>query len=204
MASRTSMPGGRSWTCTRPTLGAEPPAPVVYPAFPIADHALLKTALLQACDARSTVSLRALSITCRLARRSLIPLPRPIPREARLTPCNASEQKSDLFVAGANSARQEDQSRSGETAKDKRSPRRLALSPRSLISCKALRGTAAGWPLPGFRWDLLEVRVRCPSLRGEFTYALLSPPQPTFPVRDFNFDREVRIEYAARDILLLA
>jgi hypothetical protein len=28
-----------------------------------------------------------------------------------------------------------------------------------------------------------------PSLRGEFTYALLSPPQPTFPARDFNLDR---------------
>jgi tannase/feruloyl esterase len=34
-----------------PVPAPEPPGPVVYPAFPIADQALLETALLQACDA---------------------------------------------------------------------------------------------------------------------------------------------------------
>src|SRR5262249_27301382 len=34
----------------------QPPAPILYPAFPVADQALLETALLQACDALDGVA----------------------------------------------------------------------------------------------------------------------------------------------------
>jgi hypothetical protein len=34
-----------------PQPAPQPPAPILYPAFPVADQALLETALLQACDA---------------------------------------------------------------------------------------------------------------------------------------------------------
>jgi Tannase and feruloyl esterase len=39
-----------------PQHAPQPPAPILYPAFPVADQALLETALLQACDALDGVA----------------------------------------------------------------------------------------------------------------------------------------------------
>ena len=56
-----------------PQPAPQPPEPIVYPAFPVADQALLETALRQTCDALDGVA----AATCRLATRSLVPRLRP-------------------------------------------------------------------------------------------------------------------------------
>jgi len=103
MASRTSVPGGRSWTCTRrtPRRLSRPP---------------------QSCTRRFQLLTRLCS--------------------KRLTAWNASEQRMRPVCRGRKFRPSRRSIEARETAKDKRSPRRLALSPRSPTSCKALRGTA--------------------------------------------------------------
>jgi hypothetical protein len=176
-----------------------PPEPVVYPAFPVADQALLETALLQACDALDGVADGVID--------------NPPACKAKFDPATATYTSGGaafpLQCTGPKNATCLSPAQIQAVKKINQGPRNTAGQ---AIAVPA--GTVANDPADniahGFVWDggwmttggvpgeFIGAPGTLPgaipgftSLEGEFSYAWLFPPQPTFPELSFNFDTDL-------------
>jgi feruloyl esterase len=180
-----------------PLPAPAPPAPILYPAFPVADQALLETALLQACDALDGVADGVIDN---------------VPAcKAKFDPATAT------YTSGGATYRL-------QCTGDKNA---TCLSPAQIQAAKNInrgprnsKGQKIAAPagavaedhvtniLQGFAWDggwmttggipgsMIgtspgQLPPLFSSLRGSFGYSVLSPPQPTFFNLGFNFDTDL-------------
>jgi hypothetical protein len=172
-----------------------PPEPVLYPAFPVADQALLETALLQACDALDGVAdgvvdnPPACKATFDPATATYtsggvtFPLQCTGPKNATcLSPAQIQAAKK-INQGPRNSAGQAIAAPDGAVAED----------PASNIAHGFVWD--GGWmTVGGIPLEFIGAPGTLPELfYDQFGYAFLTPPQPTFNIFGFNFDTDVGI-----------
>jgi hypothetical protein len=178
-----------------PEPAPEPPAPVLYPAFPVADQALLETALLQACDALDGVADGVIDNlpACKAkfdpttatytSGGATFPLQCAGPKNATcLSPAQIQAAKK-IHQGPRNSAGQAIAAPAGAVAEDHVT---------NIAQGFAWDGgwmTTAGIPFtmigsPG-------TSLLASTAGGIFAYSFLSPPQPTLDALGFNFDTDL-------------
>jgi Tannase and feruloyl esterase len=179
-----------------PQPAPQPPGPILYPAFPVADQALLETALLQVCDALDGVADGVIdNLPACVAKFD--------PAKATYTSAGVTFQ---LQCAGAKNA--------------------TCLSPAQIQAVKKINvgpRTSSGQPIvapagtvaednvtaiaQGYQWDSgWMATTGIPTRKignpnnvpgdfslgvGTFGYAFLSPANPTYYTLDFNFDTDL-------------
>jgi hypothetical protein len=176
-----------------PDLAPIPPDPVVYPAFPVADQALLETALLQACDALDGVADGVVDNppACKAkfdpatatytSGGATFPLQCTGPKNATcLSPAQIQAAKK-LNQGPRNSAGQAIAAPSGAVANDPASNVAQGFVwDGGWMTTGGIPPTFIGAPgtLPDIIYDI-------------FGYAFLSPAQPTFYRFGFDFDTDL-------------
>jgi hypothetical protein len=169
-----------------------PPAPVLYPAFPVADQALLETALLQACDALDGVADGVIdnSPACKAKFDPVtatytsggadFPLQCTGPKNATcLSPVQIQAAKK-ISQGPRNSAGQAIAAPAGAVAND----------PATHIAQGYVWD--GGWmTTTGIPVDFIGGPGVAPGSLTDLSYGLLSPAQPTFYPLGFNFDTDL-------------
>jgi hypothetical protein len=143
------------------------------------------------------VSQMELSTTCRHVGRGLIPRPQLIRRRRDLRLAVHRSKECDLFVASANSDRQENRSRppKQQRTKDRRTGRCRCRGPRQQHRARLCLGRRLG---ADGRHSTRNHRncgpaVALPRLSRRVPLRVPSPPQPTFSPLGFNFDTDLGI-----------
>jgi hypothetical protein len=143
------------------------------------------------------VSQMELSTTCRHVGRGLIPRPQLIRRRCDLRLAVHRSKECDLFVASANSGRQENRSRppKQQRTKDRRTGRCRCRGPRQQHRARLCLGRRLG---ADGRHSTRNHRncgpaVALPRLSRRVPLRVPSPPQPTFSPLGFNFDTDLGI-----------
>jgi feruloyl esterase len=175
-----------------PLPAPEPPGPIVYPAFPVADQALLETALLQACDALDGVADGVVdNLPCR----------------AKFDPATATYTSGGatypLQCIGAKNATCLSPAQIQAVKKINQGPRnskgQKIAAPAGAVAQDHVTNIAQGYAWDGGWMTTAGIPFRkigspgnLPGLFslnvGTFGYASLSPAQPTFNSLSFNFD----------------
>jgi feruloyl esterase len=179
-----------------PQPAPQPPGPILYPAFPVADQALLETALLQVCDALDGVADGVIDN-----------LPACV---AKFDPATASYTSTgvtfQLQCAGAKNATCLSPAQIQAVKKINVGPRNSSGQP-----IVAPAGTVAEDNVTaiaqGYQWDSgWMATTGIPTRKignpnnvpgdfslgvGTFGYAFLSPANPTYYTLDFNFDTDL-------------
>lgn len=179
-----------------PQHAPAPPGPVLYPAFPVADQALLETALLQTCDALDGVADGVID---------------------NLAACNAKFDPATATYT-SNGVTLPLQCVGPKTATCL-SPDQIRAAKKTNIGPRTSRGLPIAAPAgavahdhvsniaQGYAWDGgWMTTVGIPSRKigsattvpgdfslgvGTFGYAFLSPPDPTYYTLNFNFDTDL-------------
>jgi hypothetical protein len=181
-----------------PQPAPQPPAPILYPAFPATDQALLETALLQACDALDGVADGVIDNlpACK----------------AKFDPATATYTSGGatyrLQCTGAKDATCLSPAQIQAVEKINQGPRdgkgqEIAV-PAGAVAEDHVTNIAQGYAWDGGWMTTASIPLRkigSPStvpgdfaLGGsQFGYAFLSPPQPTLHPLDFNFDTDLRM-----------
>jgi hypothetical protein len=186
-----------------PQPAPQPPLPVLYPAFPVADQALLETALLQACDALDGVADGVIDNppTCKAkfdpasatytSGGATFPLQCTGPKNATcLSPAQIQAVKN-INQGPRNSAGQAIAAPAGAVAKDPVTNIAQGFAwDGGWMSTTGIPLNIIGGPgtVPG---DLNEVPNASGESGTEFGYADLSPAQPTVYAPGFNFDTDL-------------
>jgi Tannase and feruloyl esterase len=179
-----------------PQPAPEPPGPVVYPAFPTADQALLETALLQACDALDGVADGVIDN-----------LP---PCKAKFDPATATYTSGGatypLQCLGAKTATCLSPAQIQAVKKINQGPinskGQEIAAPAGAVAEDHVTNIAQGYAWDGGWMTTAGIPVRkigSPSVLpgdfalgvGTFGYAFLSPAQPMFNSLSFNFDTDL-------------
>jgi hypothetical protein len=180
-----------------PVPAPTPPDPVVYPAFPVADQALLETALLQACDALDGVADGVIDN---------------VPAcKAKFDPATATYTSGGatyrLQCTGAKNATCLSPAQIQAVKNIHRGPRN-SKGQKIAVPAGAVAEDHVTNILQGFAWDggwmttggipgsmigtsPSQLPPLFSTLRGSFGYSVLSPPQPTFFNLGFNFDTDL-------------
>jgi hypothetical protein len=178
-----------------PQPAPQPPGPVVYPAFPVADQGLLETALLQACDAFDGVADGVIDNlpAC----------------QAKFDPATATYTSGGatypLQCIGPKTATCLSPAQIQAINKINQGPRnskghKLA-APAGAVAEDHVTNIAQGYAWDGGWMTIAGIPVRIigspGTLPGDFSlgvgtfgYAFLSPAQPTFNSLSFNFDTD--------------
>jgi hypothetical protein len=179
-----------------PLPAPEPPDPVVYPAFPVADQALLETALLQACDALDGVADGVVDNppACKAAFDPAtatytsggvtFPLQCTGPKNATcLSPAQIQAAKK-INQGPRNSAGQAIAAPAGSVAED-----RASNIAQGFVWDGGWMATG-GMPL-AFIGAPGQIPANLTSTYSNFGYVYLTPVQPTFNRFSFNFDTDL-------------
>jgi hypothetical protein len=178
-----------------PEPAPEPPAPVLYPAFPAADQALLETALLQACDALDGVAdgvidnLPACKAKFDLATATYTSGGATYPLQ-----CVGAKNATCLSPAQIQAVKKINQG-------PRNSKGQKIAAPAGAVAEDHVTNIAQGYAWDG-GWmttaGIPFVMIGRPGtsllaseLGSLFAYAFVSPPQPTFNALDFNFDTDL-------------
>ena len=173
----------------------QPPAPIVYPAFPAADQGLLEAALLQTCDALDGVADGVVDN---------LPACKATFDPATATYTAAGVIRS-LQCAGAKDATCLSPAQIQAVKKINQGPRSRGheiAAPAGAIGEDAATNIAQGYAWDGGWMTTAGVPARklgsptavpgdIPLRVGQFGYAFLSPPQPTYYTLGFNFDTDL-------------
>jgi hypothetical protein len=174
-----------------PQAAPEPPAPILYPAFPVADQALLETALLQACDALDGVADGVIdnAPACK----------------AKFDPATATYTSGGatfpLQCTGPKNATCLSPAQIQAAKKINQGPRNSAGQPIA-APAGAVAEDHVTDIVQGFVWDggwMTTAGISLTMIGGPGTavnvdlidYAFLSPAQPTFDLFSFNFDKDL-------------
>jgi feruloyl esterase len=178
-----------------PQPAPEPPLPVLYPAFPAADQALLETALLQACDALDGVADGVIDNlpACK----------------AKFDPATVTYTSGGatyrLQCVGAKNATCLSPAQIQAVKKINQGPRNSKGQKITAPAGAVAEDHVTNIP-QGYAWDggwmttagiplIMIGRPRTPLLASElggwFAYSSVSPPQPTFDALGFNFDTDL-------------
>jgi Tannase and feruloyl esterase len=181
-----------------PEPAPQPSGPVLYPAFPVADQALLETALLQACDALDGVADGVLDNlpAC----------------NAKFDPATATYRSGGatyrLQCIGAKDATCLSPAQINAVKKIVRGPRdskwHVIAAPAGGVAKDHVTNIAQGYAWDGGWMTTVGIPTRKIGRAGRvpgdfalgvgtFGYAFLSPPQPTFYTLDFNFDTDLEM-----------
>jgi hypothetical protein len=179
-----------------PEPAPEPPAPVLYPAFPVADQALLETALLQACDALDGVADGVID-NLPACKAKFDPATATYASGSATYPLQCSGAKNATCLSPAqiqavkkinqgprNSVGQQIAAPAGAVAENHVTNIAQGYSwDGGWMSTRGIPGTIIGEPgtLPNFYANGGR----------QLGYAFLSPPQPTFDRFSFNFDTDL-------------
>ncbi|HLK80969.1 MAG TPA: tannase/feruloyl esterase family alpha/beta hydrolase [Xanthobacteraceae bacterium] len=179
-----------------PQPAPQPPGPILYPAFPVADQALLETALLQACDALDGVADGVIDNlpACR----------------AKFDPATATYTAGGatyrLQCIGAKDATCLSPAQIAAVKKINQGPRnskgRVIAAPAGAVAKDHVTNIAQGYAWDGGWMTTVGIPTRKIGAPGRvpgdfslgvgtFGYAFLSPPQPTFYTLNFNFDADL-------------
>ena len=173
-----------------------PPEPILFPAFPVADQALLETALLQVCDALDGVADGVVDNlpACK----------------AKFDPATATYTSGGaafpLQCAGAKDATCLSPAQIEAVKNIHRGPRtsrgQTVVAPAGAVAPDHVTSIARGYAWDGGWMSTAGIPLRkigSPTRPpgafdpggSEFGYALVSPPQPTLHALDFNFDTDL-------------
>ncbi len=187
-----------------PQPAPQPPAPILFPAFPPADQALLETALLQVCDALDGVADGVIDNqpACK----------------AKFDPATATYTSGGatfpLQCTGAKNATCLSPAQIAAVKNINQGPRtsggRTVAAPAGAVAPDHVTNVTQGYAWDGGWMSTASIPLRKIGLSptsapgdfalggGQFGYAFLSPPQPTFHTLDFNFDTSLGL--LAREI----
>jgi hypothetical protein len=174
-----------------PQAAPEPPAPILYPAFPVADQALLGAALLQACDALDGVADGVIdnAPACK----------------AKFDPATATYTSGGatfpLQCTGPKNATCLSPAQIQAAKKINQGPRNSAGQP-IIAPAGAVAEDHVTNIVQGFVWDggwMTTAGISLTMIGGPATapnvdlidYAFLSPAQPMFDLFGFNFDQDL-------------
>jgi feruloyl esterase len=178
-----------------PLPAPEPHEPILYPAFPAADQALLETALLQACDALDGVADGVIDN---------------VPAcKARFDPATATYTSGGatyrLQCIGAKNATCLSPAQIQAVKKINQGPRNskghAIAVPAGAVAKDHVTNIAQGYLWDGGWMTTAGIPPEIiggpgilpgtPSAIGGYVYGFLSPPQPTFDEYRFNFDTDL-------------
>jgi Tannase and feruloyl esterase len=188
-----------------PLPAPEPPDPVVYHAFPVADQALLETALLQACDALDGVADGVVD--------------NPPGCKATFDPAAATYTSGGatfpLQCTGPKNATCLSPAQIQAAKKINQGPRNSAgqaiAAPAGAVAEDHVTNIAQGYVWDGGWMTTVGIPrqliggpgMASPDVIADnFSYGFLSPPQPTFNPLDFNFDTDLGMLNANAPIVI--
>ncbi|MBO0750701.1 MAG: tannase/feruloyl esterase family alpha/beta hydrolase, partial [Bradyrhizobiaceae bacterium] len=181
---------------TAPQPAPQPPAPILFPAFPAADQALLETALLQVCDPLDGVADGVVDNlpACK----------------AKFDPATATYSSGGatfkLQCTGAKNATCLSPAQIAAVKNIHQGPRnsrgQTITAPAGAVATDHVTSVTQGYAWDGGWMSTVSIPLRKiggPTSPpgdfalggGQFGYAFLSPPQPTIHTLDFNFDTDL-------------
>jgi hypothetical protein len=181
---------------TVPQPAPQPPAPVLYPAFPVSDQALLETALLQTCDALDGVADGVIDNlpACK----------------AKFDPATATYTSGGatfpLQCTGAKNATCLSPAQIHAVKNIHQGPRtsngHKIVAPAGAVAKDHVTNVTQGYAWDGGWMTTASIPARKIGSPGrvpgdfalggsQFGYAFLSPPEPTLRPLDFNFDTDL-------------
>jgi hypothetical protein len=201
-----------------PQPAPQPPAPILYPAFPVADQALLETALLQACDSLDGVADGIIDN---------------VPAcKAKFDPTTATYTSGGatyrLQCVGAKNATCLSPAQIQAVKKINQGPRnskgQKIAAPAGAVAEDHVTNVAQGYSWDGGWMTTVGIPLRkigSPTMLpgdfflptpppgsslgvGTFGYAFLFPPQPTFYQLGFNFNADLGMLIANTPIITYA
>jgi feruloyl esterase len=179
-----------------PQPAPQPPEPIVYPAFPVADQALLETALLQVCDALDGVADGVID---------------DVPAcKAKFDPATATYTSAGatyrLQCLGAKNPTCLSPAQIQAVKKINQGPRnskgQKIAAPAGAVAEDHVTDTAQGFAWDGGWMSTVGIplaQIGSPGTTSylnydfDFGYAFLSPAQPTLYLLGFNFDTDLRM-----------
>jgi Tannase and feruloyl esterase len=192
----TSNPALAQPPAMLPQHAPAPPGPIIYPAFPVADQALLESALLQKCDALDGVADGVIDNlpAC----------------NAVFDPATATYTSGALVLplqcAGAKNATCLSPAQIQAVKKTNIGPRtssgQVIAAPAGAVAKDHVSNIAQGYAWDGGWMTTVGIpsrKIGSPTTVpgdfslgvGTFGYAFLSPPDPTFYQLSFNFDTDL-------------
>jgi hypothetical protein len=184
-----------------PQPAPQPPAPILYPAFPVADQALLETALLQACDALDGVADGVIdNLPACKAKFDPATATYTSGGVTYLLQCTGSKNATCLSPAQIQVVKKINQG-------PRNSQGQMIAAPAGAVAEDHVTNIAQGYSWDGGWMSTTSIPLRkIGGLRflpgdfsllgtalgvGTFGYAFLSPPQPTFYQLGFNFNGDL-------------
>jgi Tannase and feruloyl esterase len=181
---------------TVPQHAPAPPGPIIYPAFPVADQALLETALLQKCDALDGVADGVIDNlpACNAA---FDPATATYTSGGVTLPLQCVGPKTAMCLSAA-----QIQAVKKTNIGPRTSSGQLIAAPAGAVAKDHVSNIAQGYAWDG-GWmattGIPSRKIGSPTTVpgdfslgvGTFGYAFLSPPDPTFFQLSFNFDTDL-------------
>jgi hypothetical protein len=180
-----------------PQSAPQPPEPIVYPAFPVADQALLETAVLQTCDALDGVADGVVD-NLPACKAKFDPATATYTSGGVTYPlqCTGSKNATCLSPAQIQAVKKINQG-------PRNSKGQMIAAPAGAVAEDHVTNIAQGYSWDGGWMSTVGIpliQIGGPGMTpgfsnsaGDFGYAFLSPAQPTLYLLGFNFDTDVRM-----------
>jgi feruloyl esterase len=179
-----------------PQHAPAPPGPILYPAFPVADQALLETALLQTCDALDGVADGVID-NLRACRRSFDPATATYQSGGITYPLQCVGPKNATCLSAA-----QIQAVKKTNIGPRTSSGHPIAAPAGAVAKDHVSNIAQGYAWDGGWMTTVGIpsrKIGSPTTVpgdfslgvGTFGYAFLSPPQPTYYTLNLNFDTDL-------------